>query len=89
MQETQTVFLVEGYTDCMAMVQYNYPNTVATLGTACTIEHLKQLARYAEHLFIVYDNDNAGQQAILRLTEMCWQQKSQKAFLSLSSAGTP
>jgi len=71
-QETGNIFLVEGYTDCMAMVQHNYPNTVATLGTACTVEHLKQLARYAEHLFVIYDNDNAGQQAILRLTEMCW-----------------
>lgn len=71
-QETGTIFLVEGYTDCMAMVKYGLINTVATLGTACTIEHLKQLARYAEQLFIVYDNDTAGQQALLRVTEMCW-----------------
>src|SRR5579863_10495321 len=72
-QETGKIFLVEGYTDCMAMVQYGFANTVATLGTACTHEHLKQLARYAEQLFVVYDNDNAGQQALLRLTELCWQ----------------
>ena len=72
-QETNKIFLVEGYTDCMAMTQYGQINTVATLGTACTIEHLKQLARYAEHIIIVYDNDTAGQQAVLRLTELCWQ----------------
>lgn len=71
-QEKNTIFLVEGYTDCMAMVQYGYPNTVATLGTACTIEHLKQLARYADHIFVLYDGDNAGKTAILRLTELCW-----------------
>ena len=72
-QEYEQAFLVEGYTDCMAMVQHGYANTVATLGTACTIEHLKQLARYAQRLFVVYDADKAGQQAMLRLTELCWQ----------------
>jgi DNA primase len=71
-QETGKIFLVEGYTDCMAMMQHDLPNTVATLGTACTIEHLKQLARYAEHIYVVYDNDTAGKQAVLRLTELCW-----------------
>lgn len=71
-QETGSLFLVEGYTDCMAMIQNELPNTVATLGTACTIEHLRQLARYAEHIFVVYDNDNAGRMAVLRLTELCW-----------------
>ena len=35
------VFLVEGYTDCIAMAQHGFTNTVATLGTACTLEHLK------------------------------------------------
>lgn len=72
-QETGKIFLVEGYTDCMAMTQQGIPNTVATLGTACTIEHLKQLARYAEHIYVVYDNDIAGKQAVMRLTELCWQ----------------
>ena len=71
-QETGTIFLVEGYTDCMAMIQHGLHNTVATLGTACTIEHLKQLARYTEHINIIYDNDNAGKLAVLRLTELCW-----------------
>jgi DNA primase len=71
-QETGIIFLVEGYTDCMAMTQQGLLNTVATLGTACTVEHLKQLARYAEHIFVVYDNDNAGKLAVLRLTELCW-----------------
>ncbi len=72
-QETEHVFLVEGYTDCIAMVDHGHPNTVATLGTACTLEHLKQLSRYAQVLYVLYDGDSAGQQAILRLTELCWQ----------------
>jgi DNA primase len=73
MQESGYAFLVEGYTDCMAMVQYGYVNTVATLGTACTLDHLKQLARYCQQLYVVYDADKAGEQAMLRLTQLCWQ----------------
>jgi len=72
-QRSNTVFLVEGYTDCMAMVQYGYNNTVATLGTACTAQHLKTLARYANSVFVLYDGDTAGHNAILKLTQLCWQ----------------
>lgn len=72
-QDSESAFLVEGYTDCIAMVQYGYKNTIATLGTACTPEHLKQLARYAKSLYVLYDADKAGHNAMLRLTELCWQ----------------
>jgi DNA primase len=72
-KESDTVFLVEGYTDCIAMVQHGYPQAVATLGTACTLEHLKHLSRYASKVYVVYDGDKAGQQAMLRLAELCWQ----------------
>ncbi len=72
-QETGHVFLVEGYIDCLAMVQHGFINTVATLGTACTIEQLKILARYAQELYVTYDGDEAGKKAMLRLTELCWQ----------------
>ncbi len=53
----------------MAMVQHGFSNTVATLGTSCTVNHLKILSRYAQYLYVLYDGDIAGQQAIMRLTE--------------------
>ncbi|MFH1643878.1 MAG: DNA primase [bacterium] len=72
MQKKGCAYLVEGYTDCVAMVQHGYKNTVATLGTACTIDHLKTLSRYIDELFVLYDGDDAGQKAIVRLTQLCW-----------------
>lgn len=72
-QKEEAVFLVEGYTDCIAMVQHGFTHTVATLGTACTLEHLQTLARHAQHLYVLYDGDNAGHQAILRVGQLCWQ----------------
>ena len=71
-QQHEHVYLVEGYTDCLAMVAAGYPNTVATLGTACSKEHLQLLARYAHKLYVLYDGDTAGQNALLRLTKFCW-----------------
>jgi len=72
-QKTNEVFLVEGYTDCIAMNQKGYQNTISTLGTACTADHLQILSRYCDSLFILYDGDAAGRKAILRLAELCWQ----------------
>ncbi|MCX5925575.1 MAG: DNA primase [Candidatus Dependentiae bacterium] len=72
MQDSGIVFLVEGYTDCMAMVQHGFANTIATLGTACTTQHLKTVSRYVQQVYVLYDNDKAGQQAVARLTQLCW-----------------
>ncbi len=71
-QSTNTVFLVEGYTDCLMMAQNGYPQTVATLGTACTHNHLQKLTHYTETIYVLFDGDNAGFQAMLRLTQLCW-----------------
>ena len=51
--------LVEGYTDLIVMNQYGFTNTIATLGTACTQDHLKSLSRYAQRLYLLYDGDAA------------------------------
>ncbi len=88
-QKKNTAFLVEGYTDCIAMMQHGYKNTVASLGTACTMEQLKLISRYAEQLYVVYDSDNAGQQAILRLAECCWQFNLELKIIQLPGAKDP
>ncbi len=89
MQKKNAVFLVEGYTDCIAMVQHGYKNTVASLGTACTIEHLKLLSRFIEQIYVLYDGDAAGQQAILRLTELCWQVNLEMKIIQLPKGEDP
>ena len=72
-QQKESVFMVEGYTDCIAMAQHGFKNTVATLGTACSLKHLQQLSRFASVVYTVYDQDKAGISAILRLAQLCWQ----------------
>lgn len=88
-QKKNTAFLVEGYTDCIAMVQHGYKNTVATLGTACTFEQLKLLSRYCEQVYVLYDSDNAGQEAILRIAELCWQVNLELKIITLPDSKDP
>ncbi len=89
MQLARTAYLVEGYTDVVAMVKYGYKNTVATLGTACTADHLKALARQVSTLFVLYDGDAAGQKAILRLAELCFEANLDLQILRLPKGEDP
>lgn len=57
---TDTVVLVEGYTDCMAAHQANIRNVVAVSGTAFTNDHAHMLAVFASSACIVMDGDTAG-----------------------------
>lgn len=63
-------FLVEGYMDCIKLQQTGIMNTVASLGTALTEEQARLLHRYGEKVTIVYDGDEAGQNATLRAADV-------------------
>ncbi|HJM69172.1 MAG TPA: DNA primase [Candidatus Babeliales bacterium] len=88
-QKQNSVILVEGYTDCIALNQYEHKNSVATLGTACTPDHLAILSRYADKLYVLYDGDAAGQKAIVRLTENCWNVNIELKVVSLPNQEDP
>jgi DNA primase len=88
-QERGQVVLVEGYMDALMMSQYGYTNTVATLGTACTLEHLIQLGRYAPQIHVIYDGDRAGQKAMVRLAQLCWQAEVDLSVISLPAQDDP
>lgn len=68
--KTKTVFIVEGYLDCLMMHQAGYNNTVATLGTAITEEQIKLLKGITEKIYLLYDGDEAGNKASLRAVEI-------------------
>lgn len=63
------VVVVEGYMDVVALAQYRVDNAVATLGTALSPEHLKQLFRIWPDVVFCFDGDEAGQRAAWRALE--------------------
>jgi DNA primase len=63
---TKTVIVVEGYFDAIALHQAGLTQTVATLGTALTAEHVQVLRRFASKVVLLFDPDAAGVRAALR-----------------------
>ncbi len=57
------LLVVEGYMDVVALAQFGIVNTVATLGTATTTEHLEKLYRATAELVFCFDGDRAGRDA--------------------------
>ncbi|HSU22796.1 MAG TPA: DNA primase [Variovorax sp.] len=55
--------VTEGYMDVVALAQLGFPNTVATLGTACTPEHVQKLFRFTDSVVFSFDGDAAGRRA--------------------------
>jgi DNA primase len=61
--------VVEGYMDVVALAQSGFDNAVATLGTACTDEHVRKLFRFTDSVVFSFDGDAAGQRAARRALE--------------------
>jgi DNA primase len=52
--------LVEGYTDVLGLYQGGVRNAAATLGTALTSDHFRQMARFTDRVILLFDADAAG-----------------------------
>lgn len=63
------VIVTEGYMDVVALAQWGYANAVATLGTACTADHVHKLFRFTEQVVFSFDGDAAGRRAAGRALE--------------------
>ncbi len=59
-------FLVEGYTDILALHQVGIENIVASSGTALTSEQIRLIKRFTPNVTILFDGDEAGLKASLR-----------------------
>ena len=64
------VFMVEGYTDVIAMHQCGIENVVANSGTALSEFQIRILRRFTQNITLLYDGDEAGIHAAMRGTDM-------------------
>jgi DNA primase len=55
--------------DVVALAQSGFGNAVATLGTACTAEHVQKLFRFTDAVVFSFDGDAAGRRAAGRALE--------------------
>ena len=64
------VYMVEGYTDVIAMHQCGLENVVANSGTALSNHQIRLLHRFTQNIVLLYDGDEAGIHAAMRGTDM-------------------
>ena len=70
-REQGGAILVEGYTDVMMCVQHGIENVVAPMGTAFGEDHVRLIRGQADRLTLVFDADDAGQNAAEKAVENC------------------
>ena len=83
------MILVEGYMDAIALHQYGFDCAVASLGTSLTEEHAALLSRYTEQVMLIYDGDEAGQNATKRAIPMLEKAELQVKVLQMRDAKDP
>ena len=65
-QNIDNIILCEGYMDVIALFRFGYP-AVASLGTAVSEKQIDLLTKLSKNIFIVFDGDQAGKNASIRL----------------------
>ena len=68
--KNDNVYMVEGYTDVIAMHQCGLENVVANSGTALSEEQIRLLHRFTSNITLLYDGDEAGIKASIRGIDM-------------------
>ena len=83
------LILVEGYMDAIALHQYGFDCAVASLGTALTEDGANLLSRYTEQVVLIYDGDEAGQNATQRAIPILEKAGLQVKVLKMRDAKDP
>ena len=83
------VFMVEGYTDVIAMHQAGIENVVANSGTALSLYQIRMLHRFTNNITLLYDGDEAGIHAAMRGTDMLLEEGMNIKVLLLPDGDDP
>jgi len=83
------VYMVEGYTDVIAMHQSGIENVVANSGTALSYHQIRILHRFTQNIVLLYDGDEAGIHAAIRGTDMLLSEGMNIKVLTLPDGDDP
>jgi DNA primase len=88
-QASGRLAVVEGYTDVLMAHQHGVGNVVATMGTALTPLHIRQMRRYAPKVVLVYDADDGGATGVDRALELFVREDIELAIATLPDGKDP
>ena len=84
-----SVIIVEGYFDHLALYRAGIRNVVATCGTALTTTHASLIKRHAEQVHMLFDGDSAGKKATIRSMELFLEQRIPAYVITLPPGDDP
>ncbi|NLJ06108.1 MAG: DNA primase [Sphingobacteriales bacterium] len=88
-QKNDKCYLVEGYTDVIALYQQGFDNVVASLGTSLTEDHTRLIKRYTNNLTFIFDGDEAGIKASLRGIDIALKEEINTRIIALPENEDP
>jgi len=69
--EKNSAIIVEGYTDVIGLYQFGVGNSLATLGTATSDNHINKIFRISDQIIFCFDGDDAGRKAAEKAMKLC------------------
>ena len=88
-QKSRDIILVEGYMDVIGLNNFGIKQAVASLGTALTNNQAKLLKRYADNIYICYDQDEAGIKATDRAIDVLLEEDIKAKIINLEKGLDP
>ena len=82
-EKLESIIIVEGYMDAIALQKSGFSNAVASLGTALTEDQARLIKKYTDNVIIGYDQDGAGQEATMRGLDILTRRKLNVKVLKL------
>ena len=74
-------YIVEGYTDVMALHQFGIKNVISPCGTAFTQDQIRLINRFTNNIVLLFDSDLAGEKATMKaINELLKQSMSPKVL---------
>jgi len=89
MRRAQRAIVVEGYFDVLRLGLAGIEEVVATLGTALTSDQAQLVKRYAPHVMLLYDSDDAGLRATFRAGDELLRQGLRVSVATLPAGEDP
>ena len=89
MRRNAEAIIVEGYFDLLALHRAGLTHTVAPCGTALTTEQARLIKRFASRVFLLFDQDSAGQKANQRAMEIFLAEGVSPLLVTLDAGDDP
>lgn len=88
-RQENSLIIVEGYFDHLALFRADIRNVAATCGTALTAAHAAMIKRHAARVYLLFDGDSAGRKATVRAMETFLEQQLPAYVITLPNGEDP